>query len=178
MGHLRIVFQITKFNKYDFWLREMDFLDHIVSGNDIMIDPKKIEYVKNLPRLWSSSVIKRFLYVAEYYRRFVEGFSSFALPLTKLSQKKVKFQWLDDCEKSFQILKNHPSSASILTLSKGVDGFDVYCDASHVGLICLLMQHVNVILYGSTQLKVHNHNDPTRHLELMAVVFALNIWHH
>ena len=69
-----------------------------------------------------------------YYRRFVEGFSSIASPLTRLTQKMVKFQWLDDCEKSFAQLKNRLTTAHVLTLQEDSDGYVIYCDASRFGL--------------------------------------------
>ena len=63
----------------------------------------------------------------------------------------------------------------MLTLPDGVDGFVVYCDASRVGLGCVLMQKGKVITYASRQLKPHEKNYPTHDLELAAVVFALKI---
>lgn len=106
----------------------------------------------------------------------MEGFSTLASPLTKLMQKAVKFQWSDGCEKHFQELKSRLTLAPILTLPEGTEGFVVYCDASRVGLGCVLMQHGKVITYASRQLKNHEKNYPTYDLELAAVVFALKIW--
>jgi hypothetical protein len=57
-------------------------------------------------------------------------------------------------------------------------GFDVYCDASHLGLGCVLMQEGKVIAYASRQLWKHEKNYPTHDLELAAVVHALKIWGH
>ncbi|WMV18891.1 hypothetical protein MTR67_012276, partial [Solanum verrucosum] len=79
--------------------------------------------------------------LASYYRRFVEGFSSIASPLTTLTQKKDKFNWSESCERSFQLLKDTLTSAPVLTLLEGTEGFVVYCDASRIGLGCVLMQH-------------------------------------
>ncbi|WMV54558.1 hypothetical protein MTR67_047943 [Solanum verrucosum] len=67
-----------------------------------------------------------------------------ASPLTKLTQKKVKFQWSDDCEKSFAELKTRLATTPVLTLPEGSDGYVIYCDASRVGLGCVLMQRVDV----------------------------------
>ncbi|WMV41284.1 hypothetical protein MTR67_034669, partial [Solanum verrucosum] len=119
-----------------------------------------------------------FLGLASYYRRFIEGFSSIASPLTTLTQKKAKFEWSEACEKSFQELKDRLTSAPVLTLPEGMDGFVVYYDASRVGLVCVLIQNGKVIAYASRQLKVHHKNYPTHDLELAAVVFALKIWRH
>ena len=71
----------------------------------------------------------------------MDGFASIASPLTTLTQKSKKFEWSEACERSFQILKDRLTFASVLTLSEGTKGFVVYCDASRVGLGCVLMQH-------------------------------------
>jgi len=184
-SHLRTVLQTlkdkelyAKFSKCEFWLKSVAFLGHIVSGDGIKVDTRKIEAVQNWPRPTSPTDIRSFLGLAGYYRRFVEGFSSISSPLTKLTQKTVKFQWSEACEKSFQELKKRLTTAPVLTLPEGTQGFVVYCDASRVGLGCVLMQNGKVIAYASRQLKVHEKNYPTHDLELAAVVFALKIWRH
>ncbi|KAF3643747.1 Bidirectional sugar transporter SWEET1a [Capsicum annuum] len=111
-------------------------------------------------------------------RWFVKGFSSIVSPMSRLTQKKVKFQWSDPCEKSFQELNTRLTSAPVLDLPNGSDEFVVYCDTSRVGLGCVLMQHSKVIAYASRQLKPHEKNYPTHDLELAAIVFALKIWRH
>ena len=90
----------------------------------------------------------------------------------------MKFEWGDKQESSFQLLKQKLSTAPILSLPEGTEGFVVYCDASHQGLGCVLMQNDKVIAYASRQLKTHEKNYTTHDLELGAVVFALKIWRH
>nr|GFC03230.1 putative reverse transcriptase domain-containing protein [Tanacetum cinerariifolium] len=89
--------------------------------------------------------------------------------MTKLTQKKVKFDWGDKQEEAFQILKQKLCSAPILTLPKGSEDFVVYCDASIKGLGAVLMQREKVIAYGLRQLKVYEKNYTTHDLELGAV---------
>ncbi|GJR72754.1 putative reverse transcriptase domain-containing protein [Tanacetum coccineum] len=115
---------------------------------------------------------------AGYYRRFIEGFSKIAKPMTKLTQKKVKFVWGDKQEAAFQLLKQKLCSAPILALPEGSEDFIAYCDASKKGLGAVLMQREKVISYASRQLKIHEKNYTTHDLELGAVVFALKIWRH
>ncbi|GJX00826.1 putative reverse transcriptase domain-containing protein [Tanacetum coccineum] len=101
--------------------------------------------------------------LAGYYRRFIEGFSKIARPMTKLTQKSVKFKWGEKAEAAFQLLKKKLCSAPILALPEGSENFVVYCDASHKGLGAVLMQREKVIAYASRQLKVHEKNiSPTR----------------
>ncbi|GJV19161.1 putative reverse transcriptase domain-containing protein [Tanacetum coccineum] len=74
--------------------------------------------------------IPKFLGLAGYYRRFIEGFSKIAKPMTKLTQKKIKFEWGDKQEAAFQLLKQKLCSAPILALPEGSEDFIAYCDAS------------------------------------------------
>ena len=122
--------------------------------------------------------IQSFLGLVGYYRKFVEGFSNLTAPLTKLTRKEEKFVWLEACQQSFDELKWKLTSAPVLTLPSGQDGYTVYCDASKQGLGCVLMTHENVIAYASRQLKKHEQNYSTYDLELPVVVFNLWIWRH
>ncbi|GJV78258.1 putative reverse transcriptase domain-containing protein, partial [Tanacetum coccineum] len=108
----------------------------------------------------------------------LKDFSTIAKPMTKLTQKKVAFEWGDKQEAAFQTLKNKLCSAPILILPQGAENFIIYCDASHKGLGAVLMQNEKVIAYASRQLKIHEKNYTTHDLELGAVVFALKIWRH
>ncbi|GJR87793.1 retrotransposon protein, putative, ty3-gypsy subclass [Tanacetum coccineum] len=183
--HLRTVLQIlrqeklyAKFSKCEFWLSKVAFLGHIVSAEGITMDPAKVEAITKWPRPTSVTEVRSFLGLAGYYRRFVEGFSRLALPLTKLMRKGEKFVWNEEREKSFEELKQRLVSSPILTLPSGTGGFQIYSDASKKGLGCVLMQHGKVIAYASRQLKPYEVNYPTHDLELAAVVFALKIWRH
>ncbi|GJV98721.1 putative reverse transcriptase domain-containing protein [Tanacetum coccineum] len=153
--HLRLVLELlkkeklyAKFSKCEFWLREVQFLRHVING------------------------------LAGYYRRFIEDFSKIAKPLTVLTQKSKTFDWGEEQENAFQTLKDKLCNAPVLALPDGPKDFVVYCDASGLGLGCVLMQRGKVIAYASRQLKIHEKNYTTHDLELGAVVFALKIWRH
>ncbi|GJV91834.1 putative reverse transcriptase domain-containing protein [Tanacetum coccineum] len=90
--------------------------------------------------------IHQFLGLAGYYRRFIEGFLKVAKPMTKLSQKKVVFEWGDKQEAAFQTLKDKLCSAPILALPQGAENFIVYCDTSHKGLGDVLKQNDKFLL--------------------------------
>ncbi|KAD5318292.1 hypothetical protein E3N88_18238 [Mikania micrantha] len=149
-----------------------------LSNDGIHVDPAKIEAIKNWDVPTTPTKIRSFLGLAGYYRRFISNFSKIALPLTKLTQKSEPFVWTQKQEEAFQTLKQRLCNAPILTLPEGNDDFVVYCDASHQGLGCVLMQRDKVIAYASRQLKIHEKNYTTHDLELGAVVFALKIWRH
>jgi hypothetical protein len=161
--HLRLVLQklydnqlYAKFSKCDFWLNEVTFLGHIVTDGGIKVDPGKISEILNWKQPKDASKIRSFLGLAEYYGRFIEGFSKLVKPLTSLLEKGKEFKWDEACQKCF----------------------DVYCDASHLGLGCVLMQEGKVIAYASRKLRKHEKNYPTRDLELAVVVHAMKIWRH
>ncbi|GJV15127.1 hypothetical protein Tco_1360450 [Tanacetum coccineum] len=146
--HLRLVLELlkkeklyAKFSKCEFWLREVQFLGHVINGNGIHVDPSKIKAVKN----WKAS------------KTLTEG---------------------EEQEYAFQTLKDKLCNVPILALLYRSEDFVVYCDASGIGLGCVLMQRGKVIAYPSRQLKIHENNYTTHDLELGAVVFALKIWRH
>ncbi|GJS06093.1 putative reverse transcriptase domain-containing protein [Tanacetum coccineum] len=160
------------------WIPKVQFLGHVIDSKGIHVDPAKIESIKYWVSPKTATEICQFLGLAGYYRRFIEGFSKIAKSMTKLTQKKVKFDWGDKQEAAFQLLKKKLCSAPILALPEGAENFIVYCDASHKGLGAVLMQNEKVIAYASRQLKIHENNYMTHDLELGAVVFALKIWRH
>ncbi|GJS90880.1 putative reverse transcriptase domain-containing protein [Tanacetum coccineum] len=180
--HLKLILELlkkeelyAKFSKCEFWIPKVQFLGHVIDSEGIHVDPAKIESIKDWASPKSPTEIRQFLGLAGYYRRFIEGFSKIAKPMTKLTQKKVKFVWGDKQEATFQLLKQKLCSAPILALPEGSEDFIAYCDASKKGLGAVLMQREKVIAYASRQLKIHEKNYTTHDLELGVVVFALKI---
>ncbi|XP_052622433.1 uncharacterized protein LOC128127784, partial [Lactuca sativa] len=168
----------AKFSKCEFWLREVQFLGHVVNQKGILVDPAKVEAVMSWEVPKSPSEIRSFLGLAGYYRRFIKDFSKIAVPLTRLTRKGVTFSWGPEQQTSFETLRQRLCEAPILALPEGMEDFVVYCDASISGLGAVLMQRGHVIAYASRQLKPHEARYPTHDLELGAVVFALKIWRH
>nr|GEY54655.1 reverse transcriptase domain-containing protein [Tanacetum cinerariifolium] len=120
--HLKLILELLKreklyaeFSKCEFWIPKVQFLDHVIDSRGIYVDPTKIESIKDWASPKTPTEIRQFLGLAGYYRRFIEGFSKIAKPMTKLTQKKVMFDW-------------------------GAEDFVAYCDASHKGLGAVLMQ--------------------------------------
>ncbi|GJW14067.1 putative reverse transcriptase domain-containing protein [Tanacetum coccineum] len=165
-GHLKLILNLlkkeelyAKFSKCEFWLSKVQFLGHVIDSEGIHVDPAKIEAIKDWASPKTPTKIRQFLGLAGYYRRFIEGFSKIARPMTKLTQKSVKFEWGEKAEAAFQLLKQKLCSAPILALPEGSENFVVYCDASHKGLGAVLMQREKVIAYASRQLKYVVFND-------------------
>ncbi|GKC64339.1 putative reverse transcriptase domain-containing protein [Tanacetum coccineum] len=156
--HLRLVLGLlkkekpyAKFSKCEFWLREVQFLGHVINGNGIHVDPSKIEAVKNWKAPRTPTEVRSFVGLAGYYRRFIENFSKIAKSLTILTQKCKIFDWGEEHELAFQTLKDKLCNAPVLALPDGPEDF---------------------------VLKIHEKNYTTHDLELGAVVFALKICRH
>ena len=185
LEHLRIVLQTlrerqlyAKLSKCQFWLDNVAFLGHVISAEGVSVDPQKIEAMVNWKPPKNMSEVRSFLGLVGYNRKFVKGFSRIAAPLTKVTRKDVKYDLVDACQQSFEELKSRLTSAPVLAMPNGKDGFVVYSDASRQGLGCVLMQNDRVIAYASRHLKNHEENYPSHDLELAVVVFALKIWRH
>nr|GEZ71805.1 putative reverse transcriptase domain-containing protein [Tanacetum cinerariifolium] len=112
----------------------------MINSKGIHVDPAMIESIKDWESPKSPKEIRQFLGLVGYYRRFIKGFSKIAKPITRLTQKKIKFKWGDKQEAAFQLLKQKLFSAPILALPEGSEDFVAYCDASIKGLGTVLMQ--------------------------------------
>jgi hypothetical protein len=135
--HLRIILVklwdhqlYAKFSKCEFWLQEVNFLGHILTVEGVVVDPEKVTSLANWKRPTSVTEIQSFLGSEDYYRRFIEGFSKIARPMTMLLQKDKKFEWTNACERSFYELKRRLTTVPVLVLPDIHKDFTIYCDAS------------------------------------------------
>ncbi|GJY32916.1 putative reverse transcriptase domain-containing protein [Tanacetum coccineum] len=103
----------------------VQFLGHLIDNQGLHVDPAKIEAVKNWTSPTTPTEVRQFLGLAGYYRRFIEGFSKIAKPLTKLTQKNKSYIWGEEQESAFQLLKQKLCEAPILALPEGNDNFIV-----------------------------------------------------
>nr|GEX03991.1 putative reverse transcriptase domain-containing protein [Tanacetum cinerariifolium] len=128
--HLTIILELlkkkrlyAKFSKCAFWLDSIQFLGHMIDHNGVLVDPTKIEAIRNWVAPTMPTEVRQFLGLACYYRRFIEGFSMISKPLTKLTQKDKKYDWGKEEEEAFQTLKQKLCSAPILALPEGTEDF-------------------------------------------------------
>ncbi|XP_058722185.1 uncharacterized mitochondrial protein AtMg00860-like [Vicia villosa] len=124
----------AKLSKSDFSLKEVSFLGHVLSGDGIVVDPSKVDAVLRWQTPKSATESRSFLRLGGYYRRFSEGFSKLALPLTRLTCKGKAFVCDLQCEESFIELKQRLTSAPIFILLNPEESLMLYCDASNMGL--------------------------------------------
>ncbi|XP_019183693.1 PREDICTED: uncharacterized protein LOC109178513 [Ipomoea nil] len=118
--HLRTILQTlrekqlyAKLSKCKFWKDNVAFLGHVITKEGIMVDPAKIQAIKEWPTPTTVSEIRSFLELAGYYRRFVPDFTKVAQPMMRLMKKEISFQWDTSCALAFQGLKERYHSTGI-----------------------------------------------------------------
>jgi len=178
LSRLREHQHYAKFSKCEFWLKKVPFLGHVLSEEGISMDPAKVKEVLDWKVPTSVHEVRSFLGLAGYYRQFILEFSKISKPMTCLLKKDEQFVWTPECKEAFHKLRTLLTSAPVLAQPDIEKPFDVFCNASGIGLGCVLMQEGCVIAYALRQLRKYEVNYPTHDLELAAVVHALKIWRH
>jgi hypothetical protein len=168
----------AKFSKCEFCIKELPFLGHVVSPEGIAVDPGKVKEVLEWKSPTMVSEVQSFLGLAGYYHRFIPNFSKITKPITELLKKGNKYLWSEACDEAFKHLKRLLTTSPMLAQPDITKPFNVYCDASGMGLGGVLMQENRVISYSLRQLRCHEEHCPTHDLELAAVVMPLWMWHH
>jgi hypothetical protein len=136
-------------SKCAFWLMEVLFLGHIISAEGITVDPSKVQEVLDWKSPRSVMQICCFLGLAGYYHQFIPNISKITKPMTKLLEKEAKFKWSPQCKEDFLTLKKLLTTAPVLAQPDIEKPFDVYCDASGMGIGGVLMQYGRAIAYAS-----------------------------
>uniref|UniRef100_A0A3B3H4X2 Gypsy retrotransposon integrase-like protein 1 n=1 Tax=Oryzias latipes TaxID=8090 RepID=A0A3B3H4X2_ORYLA len=188
--HVRTVLQrllenqlYCKAEKCEFHTKQTRFLGHVVSPGGVQMDSAKVKAVLEWPVPSGRKQLQRFLGFANFYRRFIRGFSGVAAPLHKLTSAKVRFVWDEGADKTFTELKRRFSTAPILTQPDPSKQFIVEVDASESGVGAVLSQRasdnkVHPCAYFSRKLTPAERNYDIGNRELLAVKLALEEWRH
>ena len=183
------------------FMKEVNYLGHVIFERGVETDPKKIEVIRDWKTPKTETELRSFLGLASYYRKFIENFSKVAAPLNALlvgtdskkskrkkvqkkvdSSEKLTFEekWDDTCEKSFCSLKEKLTSPPTLAFPDFSKPFIVETDASCNGLGAVLSQQQEpgqvVIAYASRSLKPSEknmNNYSSTKLELLALKWAV-----
>ena len=158
------------------------YLGHVVSNAGITCDPSKIESVENWPTPSNKTEVRSILGLMGYYRKFIPNFAEIAKPLTRLTRKPARFSWNNECENSFQLLKQCLVMAPILAFPRETGIFLLDTDASLYGIGGILSQiqdgEEKVIAYASRTLNPAQQHYCTTKRELLAIVTFMSHFKH
>ncbi|GBM70788.1 Retrovirus-related Pol polyprotein from transposon 297 [Araneus ventricosus] len=188
LNNFREVFQRLKKNKLylspkkcRFFQKEVACLGHVISAEGVKTDPEKNKAVVDWPRSDTVNDLRSFFGLCTYYRHFVKSFTTIVRPLHKLTEAKSNFSWTDECEKSFNSLKQALTSP-ILTCSRIGKDFILDTDTSNEGIGAVLSQNIGneerVIAYFSKSLGKPERNYCVTRKELLAIVKSIEHFHH
>lgn len=162
--------------KCNFLQKKLLYLGHIVSENGVLPDPEKIKVLKMYPTPTNTDEVKRFVAFANYYRKFIKNFAEIAYPLNSLCKKNQPFNWDDNCEKSFLVLKDCLSQPPVLQYPdfSVKNNFVLQTDASGVAIGAILSnQDRKPVSFASRTLNKAEKRYPTIEKELLAIVWAV-----
>ena len=169
---------VLNWEKCHFMVNQGIVLGHIISKKGIEVDKAKIEMISKFPSPTNVKIMRQFLGHAGFYRRFIMDFSKITKPLYKLLEKDAKFMWDEDCQRSFEELKAHLTTAPIVRAPNWKLPFEVMCDASDLAIGVVLGQREEgkpyVVYYASKTLNETQRNHTTIEKELLVVVYALD----
>ena len=183
--HLEVVLKKLRDNKLyangeksEFAELEIEFLGHVLTGDGIKPDAKKVKAIQEWKQPHTQKGLRSFLGLANYYRRFIRNFSKIAKPLSDLLKKGVNQVWDEFCHQAFEELKCKLSSPPVLKFPEFEKPFEVHTDASDFAIGGVLMQDGRPVAYESKKLDGCQRRWPTHEKELFAVVHCLKTWQH
>ena len=188
LHHLRLVFErlrlhkiYAKMSKCHFNRQEVKFLGHIVGQSGLRVDPAKNAVVKEWPVPTNITELRQFLGLANYFRKFIQGYSSLAAPLTSTlanltSRSRPAFILNASQIATFNVIKHALCTAPVLRPPDFSKPFEVISDASILGTGAVLMQDDHPIAYTSSKCIPAEINYTTGEQELLAVFKALTVW--
>uniref|UniRef100_A0A673AT68 Gypsy retrotransposon integrase-like protein 1 n=1 Tax=Sphaeramia orbicularis TaxID=375764 RepID=A0A673AT68_9TELE len=189
--HVRQVLQrllqnqlFVKAEKCEFHRPSVSFLGFIIAEGSVQMDPDKVSAVRDWPTPTSRKDVQRFLGFANFYRKFIRGFSSVAAPLHVLTSPKSVFRWNPEADAAFVKLKRAFTSAPILSVLDPARQFVVEVDASDLGVGAVISQRspkdnrLHPCAFLSRRLSKAESNYDIGNRELLAIKVALEEWRH
>ena len=153
----------VKKEKCEFAQTEIKFLGYLISKSQILMDGAKVATIRDWPILTKVTELRSFLDLANYYRRFIIGYSKIASSLTDLLKKERKWEWDAECQVAFQKLKDAITLEPVLRLPDLEVPFEVHTDASDRALGGVLVQEGHPVAFESRKLNAAEQGTtPTR----------------
>jgi len=168
----------VKLSKCEFFKQEVEFLGHIVGNGQIKMCPSKVDAILNWPTPTSVTDVRSFLGLCNYYRKFIRGFSTIALPLTDATKNDITFIWASKQQVAFDQLKHAITSAPVLQLPNQLLKWVLYTDASGFAIGGVLCQPdvnncLKPVIFLSHKLSGSELNWPVYEKEFYAIVYCL-----
>ncbi|GBL91308.1 Retrovirus-related Pol polyprotein from transposon 297 [Araneus ventricosus] len=165
-----------------FFRKKVSYLGHIISVDGVKTDPEKIKAVVYWPLQETVQDLRSFVGLFTYYRRFVRNFSAIVRPLHKLTEARSNFNWTEECEKSFNSLKQTLITSPVLAYPRTDEEFILFTDASIEGMGTVLSQKIRneecVIAYISKSLGKPERNHCVTCKELLAIAKSIEHFNH
>ena len=159
--------------KCDFGLSELKFLGHIVGAKGICPDPDKVKVVQEWPEPANAAELRSFLGLAQYFRKFIQGYAQTVCCLYDLLKSNAAFTFHDKHREAVNTVKYALAHAPVLSMPDASKPFEIWSDASTHGIGAVLMQDGHPVAYESRKLSSAEYNYTTTEQELLAVVHAL-----
>ena len=174
---------VVKLSKCKFAQKEVKFLGHLISFNSIKTNPEAVSAIKRWMKPEGTgakavTAIRSFLGMAGWYRKFIPNFAHIAKPLYQLTKINVKFEWTNECQKSFELIRDALVSSPVLAVADANKSYVLHTDASDVAMGAILMQtddegNLHPIAYASKSFNTAQMNYDTTEREALAIVWAL-----
>lgn len=193
--HLRLIFQLCrthqlylKLSKCEFLKKEVHYLGHVISADGIRVDPGKTKAVDTWPEPKTLKQLRSFLGFANYFRKFIQGFSRLVMPLTNLTKgaankyQNITHLWSAECQTSFEDVKYALTHAPVLAMPdfSGSKPFEVIADArgdnTSGALGAVLLQDGHPVAYESRKFIDAEVRYTTTEQELLGIIHALKVW--
>lgn len=164
--------------KCSFFKTEVLFLGHLCSSDGIRPDPSKFSTIENYPIPRDSDAVRRFVALANYYRKFIPNFSTISIPLNRLTKKNAPFVWLKEQELAFNQIKVILGNPQMLAYPDFSQQFTLTVDASRAGCGAVLSQSNRPIAFASKSFNRAESNKSTIEQELIAMHWSIKHFRH
>ena len=160
-GHLQHIQQVlntlrqhqlyANLEKCSFGMTQIQYLSYIVDEHGVHVDPAKIQVIRDWPTPTTLTELRSFLGLANFYHRFMLGFSHIDWALSQVTKGggKAKFVWIESQQKEVEELKHHLCLASVLTLPDLQQSFEIETNALDYAVGAVLTQHGHPVAYHS-----------------------------
>ena len=186
LHHIRQVLQTLRqhklcanLEKCTFGMTEVQYLGYIIDEQGVHVDPAKVQVIRDWPSPTTLIELRSFLGLANFYCRFVLGFSHISWPLSQVTKcREAKFFWSEAQQKAFRELKDRLCTTPVLALPDLQQPFEVETDASDYAVGAVLTQHGHPVAYHSETLSDTVRKYPTYDKEMYSIVQACRQWKH